>query len=320
MGFLEELQHLRERVPHPAILMVNAENSAYCPYHANAKNSYMLIGHNYAEDCYYGFWVGFSRDCVDCAFTEKSEFCYMCIDCRESYDCNFCQDCISCASCWYCYDCKGCMDCFGCVNLRNKKYYIFNEAYDKETYQEKIKELKGNKKLMEERFSELKFKNPHVSMQGYQNENVLGDHIFHGKNVYYSFDVNEIEDGYYLFNCAYEKDCMDTCYSSKSELLYMCMSAVSIFDSNFCSVCWYSQNLEYCEHVFNSHDCFGCISRNHAEYEILNKKYSKDEYFKKVLEIKQQLKADGLYGKWWFPSQYPELQPTPAYMGLQYFK
>lgn len=310
MGFFDELQRLREKNPHPCILMVNAENSAYCPYHANAKNSYMLVGHNMAEDCYYGFWLGFSKDCVDCAFTEKSELCYMCVDCRDCYDCNFCQDCIACASCWYCYDCKGCQDCFGCVNLRNKQYYIFNQPYDKETYRVKIQELRKNPKSVLAELETLKVTLSHIAMQGYQNENVFGDHVFHSRNVYYSFDVNELEDCYYLYNATYQKNAVDTCYTSQSELCYMCMSAVALYNSNFCSVCWYSQNLEYCEYVFNSHDCFGCVSRNHAEYEILNKKYSKDEYFKKVREIKETLKADLTYGRFWWPSQYQNIQPS----------
>lgn len=310
MSFFDELQKLRESVPHPCILMVNAENSAYSPYHANAKNSYMLVGHNMAENCYYGFWVGFSQDCVDCAFTEKSELCYMCVDCRDCYDCNFSQDCIASSSCWYCYDCKGCQDCFGCVNLRNKQFYIFNKPYDKETYREKVRELRKQPELVMETLEKLKAAEPRIAMQGYQNEKVFGDHIFHGKNVFYAFDVNEIEDSFYIFNATYEKDVMDMCYSTKSELSYMCMSAVVLYNSNFCSVCWYSRNLEYCEYVFNSHDCFGCVSRNHAEYEILNRKYSKDEYFKKVREIKEQLKAEGTYGRWWWETQYPDIQPS----------
>lgn len=317
MNFFDRLQTLRESRPHPCILTVRSENGDYCPYHANAKNSYMLIGHNMAEDCYYGFWVGFSQDCVDNAFIEKCVLCYECVDCREDYNCNFCRDCLNCTDCEWCYDCKGCHDCFGCVNLRNKEFHIFNKPFSRDEYFSKIKDLRKNCSCMEnppQEFIVLQNTLPRNSMQGFQNENVFGEHIFHCRNVFFSFDVNEVEDSAYLYNAYHLKDCMDSCYTSMSELNYMCHSAVSLFGCNFCNICWFSQNLEYCEYVFNSHDCFGCVSRNHAEYEILNQKYSKDEYFKRLAEIKDGLKQENAYGNWWWPSPHEEIKPFSSYM------
>lgn len=45
---------------------------------------------------------------------------------------------------------------------------------------------------------------------------------------------------------------------------------------------------------------------NHAEYAIFNQKYPKEEYFKKVAEIKDKMKKEGLYGKW-FGTTYGEV-------------
>jgi hypothetical protein len=322
MDFFKELLELRETQPMPAILTMNSENCAYSPYHANGKNCYRLIGHNFCEDCYYGYWVGVSKDCVDNSFLEKSELCYECVDCCDSYDCTFVQDCIGCASCDFCYDCKGCTDCFGCVNLRNRTYCIFNKQYSKEDYFEKVSELKTRSRQLDkppQEFLELKRTLPRNAMQGTANENVVGNQIGNSRNVYYSFDVSYQEDTQYIFNGWKLKDCADICYSGQdSEMLYQVHSGVQLYNSNFCSVCWFSQNLEYCEYIFNSHDCFGCISRNHASYEILNKPYKKEDYFKEVARIKAQLKFDGTYGHWMWPTPYPELEPSPSYMGLRY--
>lgn len=201
------------------------------------------------------------------------------------------------------------------MNLRNKQYYIFNKPYEREAYFEKIKELRKNPKLAEQEFTKLKNENPRIALQGLHNEHSVGDHIFHSKNAFYCFDASEMEDCMYIFNGNLIKDCMDCCYTGqKSELNYMCHSAVNLYNSNFCNICWFSRNLEYCEYVYNSHDCFGCVSRNHTEYEILNKKYSKDEYFKKVREIKEELKENRTYGAWWWESPYSEVQPYSSYM------
>lgn len=318
MNFFQRLQSLRESRPMPNILTVRSENSDYSPYHAAGKNCYRLVGHIQSEDCYYGFWVGLSRDCVDCAFTEKSELCYECVDIQECYNCNFCRDCGNCSDCDFCYDCKGSQNCFGSVNLRNKQYHIFNQPYSKEEYFEKVRELKRAYQRLDQppaEFSKLQESLPHIAMHGFNNENAMGDHIFNSRNTFYCFDVSNQEDTMYIYNSIQMKDSMDCNYSSLgAELDYMCHSGVTLFNSNFCSVCWYSQNLEYCEYVFNSHDCFGCVSRSHAEYEILNEKYSKDEYFKKVAHIKEELKREGNYGKWWWPSPYEEIKPFSSYM------
>lgn len=318
MHFFERLQKLRESRPHPCIVSVGSENCAYSPYHARGKNCYLIVGHVLSEDCLYGIWLGVSRDCVDCAFSEKSELLYECVDCRECYNCNFSQDCITCSDCDFCYDCKSCQNCFGCVNLRNKQFHIFNKPYSKEEYFEKVRALKGQHHELGKapvEFVQLKNMLPHIAFQGVQNENVTGNHIFHTRNAFYCFDINEAEDVTYIFNSIGIKDCSDMAYSSiGTELCYMCHSGVTLFNSNFCNVCWYSQNLEYCEFVYNSHDCFGCVSRSHAEYEILNEKYSKDEYFKKLAQLKDELKKDGTYGRWWWPELYPDIKPHSSYM------
>jgi hypothetical protein len=199
------------------------------------------------------------------------------------------------------------------VNLRNKEFYIFNKAFSKEEYFRRINSIKLSNTPPE--FTKLKETLPHNYMQGYQTENVVGDHIFHSKNAFYCFDVNEQEDTAYIFNSFNTKNSIDGNYSGQgSELNYMCHSAVKLYNSNFCNICWHSQNLEYCEYVFNSNDCFGCVSRSHAEYEILNQKYSRDEYFKKLAQIKDELKRDGSYGRWWWPGLYEDIKPFCSYM------
>lgn len=308
MNFLQQLEKLRESVPHPAILTVRSENCNYCPYMAGGKNSYLMIGHNQNEDCFYGYFTGFCQDTVDTAFTEKSQWCYECIDCKECYNCNFCQDCLNCSNSELLYDCKNCTSCFLCINLRHKQFYILNRPFSKKEYDAKIAELKKlpREKLFE-MFEEEKTRQPHIFMQGYNNENVTGNHISWSKNAHECFNINDTEDCFYIGNGYQIKDCMDCNYIAMgSELNYFCHSAVSLYNSNFCDICWYSQNLEYSEYVFNSHDCFGCISLNHASYRILNVQYKPEEYWLRVAEIKTQMKKEGIYGEF-FKSNYPEL-------------
>ena len=61
------------------------------------------------------------------------------------------------------------------------------------------------------------------------------------------------------------------------------------------------------------------LSRKIAYKKALNQSYPKEEYFRRVMEIKEQMKAEGTYGRWWWETPYPELEPSPAYMALQYY-
>jgi len=192
------------------------------------------------------------------------------------------------------------------MNLRRRQYCILNEQFTKEDYDKKVGEfLRKPFSDLIRKFADFKLKQPHVYAQCFNDDGFSGDHVFNSKNAFICYDVNEIEDCMYAANSFHSKDCMDSNYFAWSELLYDCHSGVTLYNSNFCNTCWYSQNLEYCEYVFNSHDCFGCVSRNHAQFEILNKPYQEGEYHAKVAAIKAEMKKQGIYGKN-VPSMYDE--------------
>lgn len=306
MGFLAEFQKLRESVPHPCILNLRSENSDYCPYVNDAKNCYLLVGFTGSEDCCYGYWVGNCQDCFDNSFLDRCVLCYECLDLNDCFNCDYCQDLRGCNDCSFCRDCIGCQHCFGCVNLKRKKFCIFNEQFGEKDYFLRLKDfLKKGASENLRNFQEFEVKHPRVYFKGYDNDDSTGDHIDHCKGTCCSFEGHELEDCGYVHNAFKSKDVYDCCFFGWGELNYMCHSAVQDYNCNFCNLCWYSQNLEYCEYVYNSHDCFGCVSLNHAEFCILNKQYSEAEYKKKVVEIKNEMRKSGEYGET-FESQYSE--------------
>lgn len=189
--------------------------------------------------------------------------------------------------------------------MRRKSFYIFNQPYSREEYKRKLQELwdafKDPKKRSDilAQFETMKKKTPRVHSRQINCENSIGDYMENTKNCYACYDARDAEDCLYcerpMVALKNDMDCAN-CYKA-TELCYEVMSGVTLTNSNFCNVCWYSNDLEYCEYVFNSHDCFGCISLNHAEYRILNQQYTKDEYFKRVAEIKAEMQKQGVYGK-----------------------
>lgn len=307
MNFFQEYQQLREKTPFIGLSTVQNENSPFCQYTEKSKGCYMAFASYQSEDCMYNHRVFYCTDCNDCTLSYKCELCYECVDCISSYNCNFCIYCENAMDCDYCYYCIGTQNCFGCVGLQQKKFHIFNEPVTQEEYKKRLPELrKMSEAEIQARLEKLFKTVPRSAMYGKHNEASYGENIHNCKDVFWGFDSKYLWDGYYVYHCDESKNLYDCSHLGWSEMCYEIMSGGNLTDCMFCYGCWFSNNLEYCELVYNSHDCFGCVGMNHAKFCILNQKYSEEEYHKKVAEIKAQMKKDGIYGKW-FESSYEEV-------------
>lgn len=314
MNFFQELEKLKDKMPRLSSIILTSVNSDYNYAVENQKNCYLLANAVNNEDCMYGRDIYGSADCVDCGHIRKCTLCYECLNCSNCYDSSYLQDCEDSQNCDFGYDVKGCKNCIGCVGLRKKEFHIFNEPYSKEDFSAKKKLLKQDE--IKPRFEELKTKVPRKFAELIQVENCFGDYIYHSRNAYHAFDVVECQDIDYVVESKKLKDCYDITILENSELCYDISSSHVLTNCNFCFQCTYSSDLEYCELVFNSRYCFGCISRNHAEYEILNEKYSRDEYFKKVREIKEQLKREETYGRQYLTPTYPVTDSVVSWLRM----
>lgn len=144
----------------------------------------------------------------------------------------------------------------------------------------------------------LRSKHPHIALIQTNSENCTGDHIIGSKNCHESFATTNAQDCAYVFHNETLKDCIDCELIAASELCYECTPAYDLYNCNFCLECGNTKNSEYCVRVFNSHDCFGCVGRDHAEFEILNQKYSKEEYLKRIAALRNELKTEKKYINW----------------------
>lgn len=306
MDFFQELLKLYDTTPKAAMYNLVNQNSPFGNFMDECKNCYLVSNAHNNEECFYGRDIYRSKNCVDCDHTHDNELLYECLDCRNCYNGNFLQDCEQCTDCEYCFDCRGCRNCFGCVGLRQKEFYIFNEPVPREEYASRVLEWKRKgQRAISEKFEQLKEKIPRLFSRQINVEEVRGDYIKNSKHVWDSFVVQESQDIFHSFEVDRSFDCCDISFAGYTELSYECYSDWRLKNSNYCSVCWESSDLEYCANVFRSRNCFGCVFLNHREFHILNKPYEREAYFKKVAEIKEQLKREGTYGKWFWPSTYP---------------
>ncbi len=294
--FFEQFNRLMKQVPWHNLRLINSVDCEYCTNLIQSKNCYMSHGGIASESCLYLHGPGMTKDSMDSTMIIGGERIYECFDCDNSYRLFFSAFCNNCMDSSFLYDCRNCQSCFGCVNLGNKKYHIFNEAYSKAEYLKEIKKYdlgsyETVQKLIRkfERFN-LKFPKPWAKI--IKSVGIIGDYVNGSKNCYRCFGVYQgAEDCKFIHMSGLNiKDSYDVnAGGTKSELLYEADFTTSCRNL----VC--SGNLDNCYDTaysiecYNCHDIFGCIGLRHKEYCIFNKQYSKQEYKEMIKKIKQQM-------------------------------
>ena len=275
--------------------MVNSEYSANA---GSLKNCYLCFNANESEDSGYSNGLDYSKDCFDCSHVNKCERCLESFWLQQCYETLFSSQCEGCAQALFSKNCIGCSNCFGCVNLRNKKYYIFNRAYTAEEYKKQLTAWDlGSHKVLEEmkgRVKEFWPLFPVKFSQSRQNTNVSGDYIFNSKDIKEGYLIRGGERlAYYQYlQVAPNKDCYDhSVWGERNELTYECMvCGINNYNIKFCFECWpETRNLEYCASCHTVSDCFGCAGLRNKQHCILNTQYTKAEYETLVARIKQHM-------------------------------
>jgi hypothetical protein len=308
--FFEQFREMKNKVPHFSVFIVGGtlENSDFTNCTGYIKNCYLISEADYDEDCYYSNRIYHSKNLVDCTNCYDAEYSYQCIDCIKPNNLFYSQECQNCSDSWFLQNCIGCRNCIGCINLRHKEYMIFNEQYSKEEFEEKKAgfELNHYEKIKDfnKKVNEFFKKFPHKNVQGENNQNVIGDHVYNSKNAEYCFDCKDLEDCKYCAKVAAGvKNSMDyTSWGFKAELMYETAACGdNAYNIRFCSTCTTSiSNLTYCFQCTSSSNLFGCAGLRNKKYCILNKQYSKEEYEKLVPKIIEHMKSTDEWGQY-FP-------------------
>jgi len=306
-SFFDQFQQLFNRVPKMSLLVDENENSYYVNQSGWNKNCYLCFCTDHCQDCSYCQDVYYSKDVYDSLLTYNSELCYKSLVSRSCYRCFYIQNCENCSDSWYLKNCVGCHHCFGCINIRNKRYCFNNVQLSKEEYFQKIESLSLDKNSftlpVQVRFSEFSQTLPHKEMEGSSNENVTGNIVSSSRNTRECYESKDLENCAFCENVRGAKDCMDMYrWGNFSELCYECCGVgENAYQVLFCDKSWGStSHLTYCDECIHCKHLFGCIGLRNAQYCILNKQYTKEEYFQLREKIIDHMKESGEWGEF-FP-------------------
>lgn len=296
-NFLKNLTDLIKTVP------IATKEINYSPSHA--ENSYRSNEISFSKNSFHSYDLSKCFDSVDiqhaisCTNSVGLTFCNRCensLECIHSsglYNCAYCTDSRDCKNSYFLDNCRGCSDCYGSSGLRNKRYYIFNKKYSEKDYKNEITNLLSRsvteqKKKVEEVFRDVPI--PERQQVGNCEDCHYGTNIESSTSCYYAINCRYNENCGYIWHCESNSNCWDLSISRRCEDSYMiadCSYSNKLFFSTDCyesTDCWYSYSLYKCS------DCFGCISLPpESRYMILNKQYTKDEYYLLVSKIKKEL-------------------------------
>ena len=116
-------------------------------------------------------------------------------------------------------------------------------------------------------------------------------------NSEYCNIASYLKNCYLMFNSDYSEDCYYGTYVERSKKTF------DVYMGDQCEICYESNNLFKCYHVFYSSncndclnvyfsknlrgcsDCFGCVNLANKQYCIFNEPYSKEDYFEKLKQF-----------------------------------
>jgi len=303
IDFFSQFYNLRLKVPQPAIIRdPSSINSEYSLNGRNLKNGYWVSGGWNSEDVWYSGSIFDSREIMDCYKIRNSEKCYESVDSRGSYNCSYLYFSENCIDSQLLYDCRNCQNCFGCVNLRNRRYYLFNNKLSKEAYEKELQHIhfksRKHRKIMFDKFWSFIKTQPLRAPRIEHSKDVDGVIILDSKNCHNVINCEKSEHERHVDSIVGHKDSMDVYVSGGSEKLYetaavgsQCSNVKFSFASKFIT------DSEFLINCRNCSNCFACIGLENKSYCILNKQYHIDDYFKELDHIKTSMMKSDQYGE-----------------------
>lgn len=106
------------------------------------------------------------------------------------------------------------------------------------------------------------------------------------KNCYLLFQVSNAEDSAYGNAVDYSKNCFDNSHLMKCERCHMGFLLNNCYQTYYSSQCTDSHGLWFSKNCRSCSNCVGCVNLSGKSYYIFNEQYTKEEYEKKLAEMK----------------------------------
>jgi hypothetical protein len=193
------------------------------------------------------------------------------------------------------------------VGLRDKQYFYKNEQYSKKEYEKILKSynlhtFEGQERAKRE-FDNFKKSFDLTEPFMIHCINCLGDALLNSNNAKFCYNGRRLHNVKFFENGNDIKDGYDMLTGGENEMCYEGITPDNDRLALFTIFSYKCSDITYTEYCFGSQDLFGCVGLKQSQNCILNKQYSKEEYFKLREKIIEHMKKTGEYGEF-FPAKY----------------
>lgn len=308
--FTEQFGELMREVPRMSLNVIQNEQSEYISFAWYNKNCYLIYTADQNENCLYSSYIISNKNCIDCLHTNNSQFCYNVIHGNESYNCFYCINIKSCNYCMFTANMTWSSHCFLSYWQTNVSYCFKNKIYNKEEYQQIVKEYVEKYSYQEIECMRKQMINDYYDTKYtiINCEDSVGKYIVDSRFCQMCENCTQSE---YLKYCSFTykmKNSMDwDFYWDNAELWYDCVNTANNCYKVISTMnCWWSSsNLLYCDLCMYCQDCFWCVGLRNKSYCIFNKQYSKEDYEIQVAKIITHMQSTGEWWEFFHPSLSP---------------
>ena len=272
------------------------ENSKYADSLFGAKNAYLSFATgDDAENIIYSFttYAKVSNILNSVSVIDGCENIFYCTDITKSFNIFYSRFIINSNNIRFSTNMIWCNECIECDGLDNKSYCIRNEKLPKDEYFREKQKILAQKDTFTEKYN----KNIKIIGSNINSHNVSWQRVIFSENIESWYLVSYMKDARNVYltawvnGCTNFYDCFEVWFDSHD------MYAVSqgwtysqnVYCSNFIDGWanqYYSFFLEQCSY------CLGCIGLKNKEFCILNKQYTKEEWFEMANKIFEQMDKD----------------------------
>lgn len=318
--FFHNFQELCVNVESPALTTYawTSENCDYADTIHNTKNAYLVFNSVWDnENLFYS--LGIKDKCTNVfnsvMIWDGSQNIYTCSWVIKSYKIFFSRFVVNSDNIWFSSNMMGCSECIACEWLTNQKYCIENTPLEKDIYFQRKEEWMKKKDLFQ-----------HI----YEGIPPNGAN-FGSKDVKWNFiiDSQRVQDGHFVYQVNEWQNLIITGSSKWDERMYDVCVWGSGVSNDFYGVCGWgtaqkiyiwqsigmSSNIYYSRHIDGCSYCLGCTGLKNKSFCILNKQYTKEEWFELADRIFAQMESDEIlwsFFPWWMSPFY--FNDTVAYL------
>jgi hypothetical protein len=295
--FFTQYEKLKRKIPQLCVEQSNnGEKCEYANYTYSSSNIYLSYNVASSEHVYYSTFANKNnKNCFDSLVFKGNEFCYELVDSNGNYECTYLTQSHQCINSSFLFNCVNCQNCFMSSNQRNRNYMFRNQQLSREEYAEALKKEKSSSRLslskLVNEYEKLMI-NTIVPFATFTNvQDCTGNFIENSKNCLSSFYIWNSENiRYVTYSVNVCNDSYDVLDAGRGERMYESIcSGRGNYELAFSSCSWGTVQSYYCHSCNNVKNNFGCVGLDSVDYCILNKQYSKEEYFELIEKIKEQM-------------------------------